>query len=261
MLADELGADPSPELQELHLSILRGEHGARRSHPALPSALTTFVGREGAIDDLQAALVDHRLVTILGPGGAGKTRLAVETARAALGRFEDVWLTELAPVTGSDGILQAILSAMGLLEVSVLDRPSSAPRPDERTRLIDAVHDVEGLLLLDNCEHLIDAVAEIAEDVLAHAPKLRILATSREPLRIIGEFGYQLSPLTMPHRGQLDRRGHRAQRDPAVRAAGPGRRPVVRARRPRRCRRCWRSAHASTASRSRSSSPPRASVR
>ncbi len=200
-LADELGADPSPELQDLHLSILRGEHSVRRSHPALPSALTTFVGREGAIDDLQAALVDHRLVTILGPGGAGKTRLAVETARAALGRFEEVWLTELAPVTGSDGILQAILSAMGLLEVSVLDRPSSAPRPDERTRLIDAVHDVEGLLLLDNCEHLIGAVAEIAEDILAHAPKLRILATSREPLRIIGEFGYQLSPLTMPHAG------------------------------------------------------------
>ncbi len=198
MLAEELGADPSAELQELHLSILRGERGPRRTHQALPSALTTFVGREGAIADLQAALVDHRLVTILGPGGAGKTRLAVETARSALDRFEDVWLTELAPVTGSDGILEAILSAMGLLEVSVLDRPSSVPRPDERTRLIDAVHDVEGLLLLDNCEHLVDAVAEIADDVLAHAAKLRILATSREPLRIIGEFGYQLSPLTMP---------------------------------------------------------------
>ena len=198
LLADELGADPSPELQELHLSILRGEHSSRHSHPALPSALTAFVGREGAIADLQAALVDHRLVTILGPGGAGKTRLAVEAARAALDRFDDVWLTELAPVTGGDGILEAILSAMGLLEVSVLDRHSSAPRPDERTRLIDTVHDVEGLLLLDNCEHLIDAVAEIADDVLAHAPKLRILATSREPLRIIGEFGYQLSPLTMP---------------------------------------------------------------
>jgi len=198
MLAEELGTDPSPELQELHLSILRGEHGPRRTHQALPSALTSFVGREGAIADLQAALVDHRLVTILGPGGAGKTRLAVETARAALDRFEDVWLTELAPVTGNDGILEAMLSAMGLLEVSVLDRPSSGPRPDERTRLIDAVQDVEGLLLLDNCEHLVDAVAEIADDVLAHAPKLRILATSREPLRIIGEFGYQLSPLTMP---------------------------------------------------------------
>ena len=198
MLAEELGTDPSSELQDLHLSLLRGELGPRRGHSALPSALTTFVGREGAIADLQAALVDHRLVTILGPGGAGKTRLAVETARAALDRFEDVWLTELAPVTGNDGILQAILSAIGLLEVSVLDHHASAPRPDERTRLIDGVQDIEGLLLLDNCEHLIDAVAEIAEDVLAHAPKLRILATSREPLRIIGEFGYQLSPLTMP---------------------------------------------------------------
>jgi len=198
MLADELGADPSSALQELHLAILRGEHGARRQHPSLPSALTSFVGREGAIDDLCEALVDHRLVTILGPGGAGKTRLAVETARAALDRFDDVWLTELAPVTGGEDIFRAILSAMGLLEVAVLDRANSSPRPDDRTRLLEAVRDVEGLLLLDNCEHLVDEVAGVAEDVLAHAPRLRILATSREPLRLIGEFGYQLTPLTMP---------------------------------------------------------------
>lgn len=197
-LAEDLGADPSPELQELHLSLLRGEHTAQRSHPALPAGLTSFVGREGAIDDLQAALEDHRLVTILGPGGAGKTRLAVETARAVLDRFEDVWLAELAPVTGDDGIISVVLSAMGLLEVAVLDRPAATHRLDERARLLEAVRDVEGLLLIDNCEHLVDAVAALAEDLLAYAPKLRILATSREPLRIIGEFGYQLNPLTMP---------------------------------------------------------------
>jgi predicted ATPase/DNA-binding SARP family transcriptional activator len=198
MLADDLGADPSPQLQELHLSILRGEQSARRTHPALPAGLTSFVGRETAIDDLRHALEDHRLVTILGPGGAGKTRLAIETARAALDRFDDVWLTELAPVTGEDDVVQAVLSAMGLVEVVVLDRPSTGPRPGERIRLLDALRDVEGLLVLDNCEHLIDGVARFADDVLAHAPKLRIMATSREPLRIIGEYGYQLSPLTMP---------------------------------------------------------------
>jgi predicted ATPase/DNA-binding SARP family transcriptional activator len=200
MLADDLGADPSPELQELHLSILRGEQGSRRPRPALPAGLTSFVGRESAIDDLRAALQDHRLVTILGPGGAGKTRVAIETARATLDRFEEVWLAELAPVTGEDDILQAVLSGMGLLEVAVLDRPSTGPRPGERARLLDALRDVEGLLVLDNCEHLIDGVARFADDVLAHAPRLRIVATSREPLRIIGEYAYQLSPLTMPSR-------------------------------------------------------------
>lgn len=197
-LAEELGADPSPELQELHVSILRGEQPAKRNHPVLPVGLTSFVGREGAIDEVRAALADHRLVTILGPGGAGKTRLAVETARTMVDQYEDVWLAELAPVTGDDGIIAAILNALGMLEVAVLDRPASVPRPDERSRLIEAVRDVEGLLLLDNCEHLVDAVAAIVDDVLAQAPKLRIIATSREPLRIIGEYGYQLSPLTMP---------------------------------------------------------------
>lgn len=198
ILADELGADPSPELQELHLSILRGEQRTHRNHPTLPVGLTSFVGREGAIDEVRSALDNHRLVTILGPGGAGKTRLAVEAARSTLDRFEDVWLAELAPVTGDDGLIAAILTALGLLEVAVLDRPSALPRTDERTRLVDALRDVEGLLLLDNCEHLIDGVAAIADDVLAQCPKLRIIATSREPLHIIGEYGYQLDPLTMP---------------------------------------------------------------
>ena len=198
MLADDLGADPSPELQELHLSILRGERGAHRAHPALPAGLTSFVGRETAIEDLRSALDEHRLVTILGPGGAGKTRLAIETARVTLDRFDEVWLAELAPVTGEDDIAQAVLSGMGLLEVAVLDRPSTGPRPGDRTRLLDALRDVEGLLVLDNCEHLIDGVARFTDDVLAHAPRLRVLATSREPLRLIGEYAYQLSPLTMP---------------------------------------------------------------
>ncbi|MFC5677599.1 BTAD domain-containing putative transcriptional regulator [Aeromicrobium endophyticum] len=199
MLADELGTSPSPELQQLHVSILRGDHEpVRRVHRSLPAGLTSFVGREGAIADLAAALVDHRLVTILGPGGAGKTRLSIETARSTSDRFEHVWLAELAAVTGDDGIVPAVVAAMGLREVVVLERPSAAPRPDERTRLVEAVRDVEGLLVLDNCEHLVDGVARLVADLLAHAPSMRVLATSREPLRIIGEFSYQVSPLTMP---------------------------------------------------------------
>jgi predicted ATPase/DNA-binding SARP family transcriptional activator len=199
MLADELGTDPSPALQQLHLAILRGEQTTgRHPHRPLPVGLTSFVGREGAIADLAAALVDHRLVTILGAGGAGKTRLSIETAHATSVRFEDVWLVELAPVTGDDDIVAAVVAATGLREVVVLDRPTAASRPDERMRLIEALRDAQGLLLLDNCEHLVDGVARLADELLAHAPQLRILATSREPLRIIGEYAYQLSPLTMP---------------------------------------------------------------
>lgn len=196
MLADELGADPSKELQELHASILRGEATRAKRPTNLPVALTSFVGREGAIDEVQAALVDHRLATILGPGGAGKTRLAVESARA--GDFQETWLVELAPVTGAEDIVPTVLSAMGLLEVSVLDRPVGKPRHDLHSRLLEAVRDAEGLLILDNCEHLVDEIAELAEQVLARGPKLRVLATSREPLRIIGELMYQLGPLSLP---------------------------------------------------------------
>ena len=126
-LADELGADPSPELQELHLSILRGRApSVGPGHPArLPSALTTFVGRDEAIADLQDARVDHRLVTILGPGGAGKTRLAVETARGAPTASRTSGSTELAPVTGgADGIPGGDPLGDGAARgVAVLDRP------------------------------------------------------------------------------------------------------------------------------------------
>ena len=87
---------------------------------------------------------------------------------------------------------------MGLLEVSVLDRPGSKPRQDLHSRLLEAVHDADGLLILDNCEHVIDEIAKVTEQVLARGPKLRVLATSREPLRIIGEFMYQLGPLSVP---------------------------------------------------------------
>ena len=196
MLADELGADPSQELQDLHASILRGEATRQRRPSSLPVALSSFVGRKAAIEDVREALAEHRLVTILGPGGSGKTRLSVESARA--GGFEETWLVELAPVTGGEDIVPTVLSAMGLLEVSVLERPGGKPRQDLHTRLLEGVHDADGLLILDNCEHLIDEIAKVTDQVLARGPKLRVLATSREPLRIIGEFMYQLGPLSVP---------------------------------------------------------------
>ena len=199
-LAEDLGTDPSPELRRYHTRILRGEVGASSRRGTLPVALTSFVGRDTAVADLRAALAAHRLVTVLGPGGAGKTRLAIETARACQDRLPQVWLVELATVTGDDDVLPAVLSGMGLLEVSVLDRSTTAPA-DRRARALDAVADAEGLLVLDNCEHLIDAAADVAEQVLARAPRLRVLATSREALQLIGEWAYPLGPLSVPPAG------------------------------------------------------------
>jgi predicted ATPase/DNA-binding SARP family transcriptional activator len=199
-LADDLGADPSPALQELHLSILRGETVSRsRSTARLPAGLTTFVGRDEAITEIGKELEENRLVTIVGPGGAGKTRLAIETARAS--GFDDVWLAELAPVTDGADVIPTILSAVGLVELTVIDRRSSGQPTDERTRLLEALSDVRGLLVVDNCEHLIDDVAQIVEDVLRHAPRLVVLATSREPLRLVGELSYPLESLAIPTAG------------------------------------------------------------
>lgn len=199
-LADDLGVDPSAELQELHVTILRGSSAAHHRHcPQLPTGVTSFVGRDEAIADVGAALIDYRLVTILGPGGAGKTRLSIETARAHARQFDDVWLVELAPVTGGGDIGTAILAAMGQLEVSVGERGTVvANRPDTKAKLFEALRESQGLIILDNCEHLIDEVATIAAELLANAGRLKVLATSREPLRILGEFGYQLSPLAQP---------------------------------------------------------------
>jgi predicted ATPase len=164
-------------------------------------ALTSFVGRDRAVDDVRRALRTHRLVTVLGPGGVGKTRLAIEAARdrSDHGEPNRVWFAELAPVTGEEDLVPAVLSAMGQLEVSVLDRPRTAPH-DLHGRLLDTVADCDGVLVLDNCEHLIDVIAQLTEQLLAVGPRLRVLATSREALRLIGEYGYQLDGLTVPGR-------------------------------------------------------------
>ena len=204
-LADELGADPSPELQQLHTAILRGEvdggatpGGAAPGASRLPAPLTSFVGRSDAVEELRRALSTHRLVTVLGPGGAGKTRLAVETARACLDRVPDVWIVELATVTDADDVLPAVLTAMGHLEVVVLERPGNRDLGRAKQRALDAAANADGLLVLDNCEHLVDAAARVTEQLLARGPRLRVLATSREALQLIGEYSYQLGPLGLP---------------------------------------------------------------
>ncbi|MGW0045972.1 BTAD domain-containing putative transcriptional regulator [Nocardia cyriacigeorgica] len=196
-LADELGVDPSPELSALHVALLRGEVGARPQERTtnLRAELTSYVGKLTDIAAVRELIAAHRLTTITGPGGSGKTRLAVETARTMLGDLPDgAWLVELAGVDGSGDLAQAALAAFGLRDALL----GSAPNAEPMERLIAAIRDRETLLILDNCEHVIEAAAAFAHRVLGECTRLRILATSREPLGITGEALWQVEPLALP---------------------------------------------------------------
>ncbi|MFD5544147.1 BTAD domain-containing putative transcriptional regulator, partial [Streptomyces sp. NPDC127079] len=181
-LADELGADPSPELAELHLELLRGTGPER---PRLPVQLTRFVGREPELTRIAALLADARLITLTGPGGAGKTRLAIEAAQ----HHPAACLVELAPLTDGARIPYAVLAALGVRE------GLRTPAADTTDRLLAALEDRELLLVLDNCEHLVAQAAEVVSLLLAVCPGVRVLATSRESLGITGEILVPVPPL------------------------------------------------------------------
>ena len=217
LLADELGVDPSPALQEIHLRVLRA---APEPAPAaaprtnVPAQLTSFVGRDADLAAVAELLSGHRLVTLVGPGGAGKTRLAGETAVRVLDRFADgAWLAELAPVTGGAEVPQAVLGAIGLAPPGPAESQPAAPQADPMARLVDLLADRCALLVLDNCEHLIESAARLAAGLLARCPRLRILATSREPLGITGEALAPVAPLGLP---PADATPAEALRHPAV---------------------------------------------
>jgi predicted ATPase/DNA-binding XRE family transcriptional regulator len=156
----------------------------------LPAPLTSFVGREQDLARLEGLLGQARLVTLTGAGGAGKTRLALECASGVLGRFPDgVWLADLAGISDPGLVAVAVMEALGVRQeggLSVLEALGY------RLRSVDL------LLVLDNCEHLLDACAELAGALLRGAPGLRVLATSREPLGVPGEVVYLVPPLALP---------------------------------------------------------------
>jgi non-specific serine/threonine protein kinase len=156
----------------------------------LPVSLTSFLGRTSESARMQAMLARHRLVTVTGPGGSGKTRLAVEVARALVSRFDDgVWLVELAQVEDPGLVPTAVAVVLGVREQPGLS-------------LADSLAAVMGgrhvLLVLDNCEHVIDAAAGLCGTLLRAGDDLRVLATSREPLEVAGEARFPLPPLLVP---------------------------------------------------------------
>ncbi|HEX4016404.1 MAG TPA: BTAD domain-containing putative transcriptional regulator [Frankiaceae bacterium] len=199
-LVEELGLDPSAELAAARQSVLTGAPppaAPEHSRSNLPTAITSFVGREEELDRLQHLMSTSRLVTLTGPGGAGKTRLAIAAARAASDVPAGVWLVELAPVNDPDDLPAAVFGALSARETNLLDRVPSSDG-DALGRLVDLLSGRRLLLVLDNCEHLVEAAARVADQLLTHCPQLRILATSREPLSIFGEAICPVLPLAMP---------------------------------------------------------------
>ena len=192
MLADELGLEPGEELRRLEQAVLRQEVLAAPP-PArhnLPAPLTSFLGREQDLAKLDRLLGLARLVTLTGTGGTGKTRLAVEAGARVAGWFPDgVWLAELAGMADPGLVAAQVMQALGVRQqgdVPVLEA------------LIWRLRSAELLLILDNCEHLLDACAQLAGVLLRAAPGLRVLATSREPLGLPGEVICPVQPLDLP---------------------------------------------------------------
>ncbi|GAA4074181.1 BTAD domain-containing putative transcriptional regulator [Nonomuraea soli] len=201
LLRDELGLDPSPELAELHQLILAQDPSlgpGARPRSNLPAPVNELIGREAALAEVRELIKAHRLVTLTGPGGVGKTRLALEAASEA--DFPDgVWLVELAAIDQPSkmGIVHAVAGALGIRDDSTgKTSPSSGG-----CRMSDWLGDKRLLIVLDNCEHVIEVVAHTVEQLLRGAPGVRFLATSQEPLNLTGECLWPVSPLDLDDDG------------------------------------------------------------
>jgi predicted ATPase/DNA-binding SARP family transcriptional activator len=202
-LAARLGTDPGPELRALHAELLAADgEPVRHRAPApgnLRARLTSFVGRDAELTGLAGQVRRHRLITLLGPGGVGKTRLALEAADAARDRPpadtwpDGVWLAELAPVRDEADVAETVLTVLGAREP--LTWTADAGARDPLARLVEYCGRRRLLLVLDNCEHVVGAAARLADTVLAACPGVTVLATSREPLGVPGEAVRPVDPL------------------------------------------------------------------
>jgi DNA-binding SARP family transcriptional activator len=221
LLLDEIGIEPGAELRALQARILDGDPSLARParaptrapdrHPVevhLPTRLPRLIGRDRERDRLAELTATHRLVTVVGAAGCGKTRLAVDVARAAAEKFPDgVWFVDLTVAQSGAQVVATVTSALGLaLPVTVSAR--DALRAFGRDRRM--------LLLLDNCEHVLDAVAGVVDELLDDGDELAVLATSREPLEVDGEVVWSLEPLAVPAPGSEGHLDDDARTAPAV---------------------------------------------
>ncbi|MFC5831130.1 BTAD domain-containing putative transcriptional regulator [Nonomuraea insulae] len=205
-LAEELGLDPGPALAGLHRSILahdRGLNAPLGPAPAtnLPNAITDLVGRDDAVAEVRALLRQNRLVTLTGSAGVGKTRLSIDVATPMAETLTDgAWLVELGALRPGMPDERGSLTD---LVMAVLDIHDGGARPTEAPtdRLACALRARRLLLVLDNCEHMIEPVAEVTGLLLRAVPGLRVLATSREPLGLAGEVVWPVPPLEVPGPG------------------------------------------------------------
>lgn len=198
-LVEELGIDPSVGLQELARQVLEQDPALEWLAPApasrattsmssvLPVPLTAMVGRDDELARAQALIEANRLVTLTGPGGAGKSRLALEIARRRTAG--DVWFVDLGSVVNEDRVATTAAVAVGV---------PTAPDDDPCTAIAEALTRSAGLLVLDTCEHVLNGVAQLAIRVLQQCPDVRLLATSRRPLGITGEIAWPVPPLPLP---------------------------------------------------------------
>jgi predicted ATPase/DNA-binding SARP family transcriptional activator len=215
-LVDELGIDPGPALRELEARILAQDPSLAAAGPAglaavpVPASMTTgnlreplssFVGRSAELEELSEAVRSSRLVTLIGPGGVGKTRLAVEAAAALReGQRDGAWLVEFASVTEPDGVAPAVAGALGAAVAGLAGPPSPASTVELIVRFLAGR---SLLVVFDNCEHVIGKAAALAETLAGTVPGLRLIATSREPLGIPGEVLVPVGPLALSAAAEL----------------------------------------------------------
>ncbi|MFC4605106.1 BTAD domain-containing putative transcriptional regulator [Rhodococcus kronopolitis] len=218
-LADRLGADPAPRLVELNRAVLTGELGTLPARPVPPgpdaeggrpaptaiglrAAPNPLLGRDADLAAIEDLMATARVVTVLGPGGTGKTRVAHALGSRAAERIP-VALIELAPLRSGEDLVAAISGTLGLSEVEVTPGAglARARLHDARDRLRDALSARPSLLILDNCEHLVDDVADVVADLVSASEHLTVLATSRAPMAITAESVYPLPPLVIDESG------------------------------------------------------------
>jgi predicted ATPase/DNA-binding SARP family transcriptional activator len=204
ILRKEMGLDPQPETRELYKKIRKGEikssqpfaeKGTSAPQHNLPFQLSKFIGREKELGEIKSLIADHHLVTLLGTGGIGKTRLSLRSGELLLNEYTDgVWFVELASLNDSTLIPHTVAKLFNLVEQS---------EESVTEKLVRVLRPKTILLILDNCEHLIEACAQLADVLLKNCPNLKIIATSREPLGITGEAQYHVPPLGLPDLQQL----------------------------------------------------------